>query len=130
MVNEKKYLIEQADSNHLETERLIQQQQMHHEQIEAQRIQLDSLTNANNSLTEQLNEYKITITGKVEKSGVVKLKTVVLALQEERKRYLEEKNLLRTIYQRLKAEMARSEQLQGTVANMSKETNKLTVQET
>lgn len=49
------------------------------------------------------------------------------ALQEERKRYLEEKSVLRTIYDRLKKEIARSEQLEETIAAKNQENNKLTV---
>lgn len=111
----------------MEIERLAFQQKVYCEQLSAQQKEVESLTKSNSSLSERLNANKITITGMVKQNFKFKHHYHLLALQEERKRYLEEKSVLRTIYERLKKEIARSEELEGTVANMSKEANKLTV---
>ncbi|KAG5898340.1 hypothetical protein JTB14_034323 [Gonioctena quinquepunctata] len=49
----------------------------------------------------------------------------VISLQNERKKYLEEKDLLRTIFHHLKSEISRVQKLEGTVSDISKEANKL-----
>lgn len=52
---------------------------------------------------------------------------MLIALQNEKLRYQEERNILRSIYQQLKKEVSRVETLEGTVANVNKEANRLAV---
>ncbi|RZC14226.1 DUF3584, SCP-1, MAP65 ASE1 and/or CALCOCO1 domain containing protein, partial [Asbolus verrucosus] len=51
----------------------------------------------------------------------------VTSLQNERIKYLEEKNILKTIFQHLKSEISRVQQLEDAVADMNKETSRLTL---
>ncbi|XP_018564696.1 GRIP and coiled-coil domain-containing protein 2-like [Anoplophora glabripennis] len=51
----------------------------------------------------------------------------VLTLQHERMKYLEEKNMLKTIFQHMKTEITRVQKLECAVADISKEASKLAV---
>lgn len=64
LVNENNSLLEQANSNSLEIERLKEQKQMYYDQLVVQQKEVESLTKSKVSLSEQLNEEKITIVGK------------------------------------------------------------------
>ncbi|CAH1980835.1 unnamed protein product [Acanthoscelides obtectus] len=74
----------------------------------------------------QLKEFEgASEENKILKQKLEQEKQTVLSLQNERMRYLEGRNIIKTIFQHVKAELKRVSELEGTVADMGQEAKKL-----
>ncbi|KAI4463458.1 hypothetical protein MML48_4g00008595 [Holotrichia oblita] len=61
------------------------------------------------------------------KEEIATQKATLNALQAERKRHLEEKTFLKTVYDKVKSGVTKTEELESTIQVMNKETSRLTV---
>ncbi|XP_044271669.1 putative leucine-rich repeat-containing protein DDB_G0290503 isoform X2 [Tribolium madens] len=111
IVTLRKQLNDKCNNLEEENQNLVQTQQMYHQDIATLQDGLTILSAENENLKKQLATHHQTLT----------------TLQNERIKYLEEKNILKTIFQHLKSEISRVQQLEDAVADMSKETNRLSL---
>ncbi|GJQ81440.1 hypothetical protein Trydic_g14597 [Trypoxylus dichotomus] len=90
-------------------------------------ILVNNETGLKNKLTELENEVKALKDVKAKmKDEITTQKATLTALQGERKRHLEEKTFLKTVYDKVKSDAVKAEELENTVHVMSKETSRLT----
>ncbi|XP_015840112.1 early endosome antigen 1 isoform X2 [Tribolium castaneum] len=106
-----KQLGEKCNRLEEENQNIVQTQQMYQQDIATLQDGLTILSAENETMKKQLATQHQTLA----------------TLQSERIKYLEEKNILKTIFQHLKSEISRVQQLEDAVADMSKETNRLSL---
>lgn len=111
VVSEKQALSDQIDLCIAEKQALSDYNKTYYEHIKILQEDIDTLNASNLSLKEQLDQERST----------------VMALQNERIRHLEEKNLLGAIYQQLSEDVNRVEALEVIIDTMNKEANRLSV---
>ncbi|XP_063910372.1 early endosome antigen 1-like isoform X4 [Zophobas morio] len=111
IIDDQKHLSERFHNLDYENQNLHQIQQAYQQDLTTLQEGLKVLTTENEAIKKQLAVEHQTIT----------------TLQNERLKYLEEKNILKTVFHHLKCEVSRIQQLEGAVADMSKETNRLSL---
>ncbi|VEN47911.1 unnamed protein product [Callosobruchus maculatus] len=109
LLNEKQVWVSQNEHLRLENRNIVEQYEERLRIIQHQLIELQGANEENGTLKQKLEQERQTVT----------------SLQNERMKYLEEKNLLKTIFQHMKTELIRVSQLEGTVADMGQEAKKL-----
>lgn len=125
--------MEQAQASGLEVQSLIERQKLCQEQLRLRQEEVEQLSKRNDNLVEEITAEKTAVNGRLLKYSKIFVfvyvfcENTITALKNERKHYLEEKNVLCTICKKLKSEISRAGELEKTVASMSKETNKLSV---
>ncbi|XP_068913610.1 putative leucine-rich repeat-containing protein DDB_G0290503 isoform X4 [Tenebrio molitor] len=111
VVSDRKHLVERCSSLEDENQNLVQAQQIYQQDLATLQDGVTILAAENETVKKQLSTEHQTVT----------------SLQNERIKYLEEKNILKTIFQHLKSEISRIQQLEGAVADMTKETSRLSL---
>ncbi|KAJ8922098.1 hypothetical protein NQ315_004030 [Exocentrus adspersus] len=109
ILSEKQAYVNEIDNLRQEKRSLIEKLEATFKQFQNQLQELEQATKENLGLKSQVESEHQT----------------VLSLQHERMKYLEEKNMLKTIFQHMKAEIARVQKLESAVADISKEASKL-----
>ncbi|CAH1179356.1 unnamed protein product [Phaedon cochleariae] len=109
LVHEKQQLKDHQEVLQADNKAMLDQQETNYKHLQKQLKELESIARDNKTLRQQLELERQTVS----------------SLQNERKKYLEEKNLLKTIFHHMKTEISRVQKLEGTVADISKEANKL-----
>lgn len=128
IIDDQKHLSERFHNLDYENQNLHQIQQAYQQDLTTLQDGLKVLTTENEAIKKQLAVEHQTITSDINYQHLCRSLTKTLsALQNERLKYLEEKNILKTVFHHLKCEVSRIQQLEGAVADMSKETNRLSV---
>ncbi|KAJ8981515.1 hypothetical protein NQ317_011751 [Molorchus minor] len=109
ILNEKQLHLDEINLLRTENDKIREQQDENYKQLHDQFGNLENMIKDNTSLKQQLETEHQT----------------VLSLQNERKKYLEEKNMLRTIFQHMKSEICRVQKLETAIADISREASKL-----
>ncbi|XP_074027954.1 uncharacterized protein isoform X1 [Leptinotarsa decemlineata] len=109
VLNEKQRLLDQMDVLKTDNKAMLEHQETNYKHLQKQLQDLEKISKDNKILRQQFEREHET----------------VISLQNERKKYLEEKDLLKAIFHHLKSEISRVQKLEGTVSDISKEANKL-----
>ncbi|KAJ8954755.1 hypothetical protein NQ314_007025 [Rhamnusium bicolor] len=96
LLNEKQHLLELVEVLKVENKTMIEHQESSYDNLQKQHQEMEKMGIENNSLRQQCESEHQT----------------VLSLQSERMKYLEEKNMLKTIFQHMKSEIARVQKLE------------------
>ncbi|XP_065161337.1 myosin-J heavy chain-like [Atheta coriaria] len=102
-------MLKQIETNKSERQTLVAYQKNCYEQLQVLHKNIEDLEKTNEILKEHLENEKQTVN----------------ALQTERVRHLEERTILTAIYERLKSEISKVDQLEGAVTTMNKKASKL-----